>query len=78
MNISVVIPLLNEEESLVELCDLIANVMNQHQYSYEVLLIDDGSKDNSWKVIENICSGNQYEPSREVFNFLSPCGIRCR
>ena len=59
MNISIVIPLLNEEESLVELCDLIANVMSQHQYSYEVLLIDDGSKDNSWKVIENICSGNQ-------------------
>ena len=55
MNISIVIPLLNEEESLVELCDLIANVMSQHQYSYEVLLIDDGSKDNSWKVIENIC-----------------------
>ncbi len=59
MNISIVIPLLNEEESLVELCDLIANVMSQHQYSYEVLLIDDGSKDNSWKVIENICSVNQ-------------------
>ena len=59
MNISIVIPLLNEEESLVELCDLIANVMSQNQYSYEVLLIDDGSKDNSWKVIENICSGNQ-------------------
>jgi len=54
MNISVVIPLLNEEESLNELYDWIAKVMQSNRYSYEILFIDDGSTDNSWKVIESI------------------------
>ncbi len=51
-DISVVIPLYNEEESLPELCEWISKVMKANQYSYEVLLIDDGSTDNSWEVIE--------------------------
>ena len=54
MNISVVIPLLNEDESLNELYDWIAKVMQSNRYSYEILFIDDGSTDNSWKVIESI------------------------
>ena len=54
MNISVVIPLLNEDESLKELYDWIAKVMQSNHYSYEVLFIDDGSTDNSWKVIQEL------------------------
>ena len=59
MDISVVISLLNEEESLVELTDWIERVMNDNKFSYEVLLIDDGSTDKSWKVIESISKKNQ-------------------
>ena len=51
MDISVVIPLLNEDESLKELHDWIAKVMQSNRYSYEILFIDDGSTDNSWNVI---------------------------
>ena len=51
MNISVVIPLLNEQESLNELYDWIANVMQSNRFSYEILFIDDGSTDNSWETI---------------------------
>ncbi|MDX1828414.1 MAG: glycosyltransferase family 2 protein [Lutibacter sp.] len=54
MDISIVIPLLNEEESLNELYDWIAKVMQSNRYSYEILFIDDGSSDSSWKVIENL------------------------
>ncbi len=54
MNISVVIPLLNEDESLNELYDWIAKVMQSNRYSYEILFIDDGSTDNSWDVIQSI------------------------
>ena len=59
MNISLVIPLFNEAESLQELCDLIKKVMQDNNFSYEVILIDDGSKDKSWRVIEQITSSNQ-------------------
>ena len=51
MDISVVIPLLNEEESLQELHDWIANVMQSNRYLYEIIFIDDGSTDSSWKKI---------------------------
>lgn len=54
MDISVVIPVFNEEESLPELCQWISRVMQTHGFSYEVLLIDDGSQDNSWEVITKI------------------------
>lgn len=54
MQISVVIPLLNEYESLPELYEWIARVMKDHNFSYEVVFIDDGSKDKSWQVIENL------------------------
>ena len=58
MNISVVIPLLNEEESLPELTSWIDRVMQENKFSYEVILIDDGSKDASWKVIGELISNN--------------------
>lgn len=58
MDISVVVPLFNEEESLPELCAWIDRVMKAHNYSYEVLLTDDGSTDGSWKVIESIAASN--------------------
>ncbi len=54
MNISVVIPLLNEEESLTELHHWIAKVMQSNGFSYEILFIDDGSTDDSWKVITTL------------------------
>ncbi|WP_445957583.1 glycosyltransferase family 2 protein, partial [Yeosuana sp.] len=56
MNISVVIPLLNEQESLTELYDWIANVMQSNRFSYEIIFIDDGSTDESWKVITQLSS----------------------
>ena len=56
MDISVVIPLLNEEESLQELYDWIVRVMQSNQFFYEIIFIDDGSTDNSWKVIESLSS----------------------
>lgn len=59
MNISVVIPLLNEEESLQELHDWIANTMQSNQFLYEIIFIDDGSTDTSWKVIEELSLKNK-------------------
>ena len=58
MDISVVIPLLNEHDSLEELHDWIASVMQSNQYSYEILFIDDGSADDSWKVIQKLRAKN--------------------
>ncbi|MFN8287994.1 MAG: glycosyltransferase family 2 protein [Chitinophagales bacterium] len=58
MQISLVIPLLNEEESLPELTAWIARVMKENSFTYEVLLIDDGSKDKSWSVIQTISKEN--------------------
>ena len=58
MNISVVIPLLNEDESLPELHDWIVKVMQSAGYSYEIIFIDDGSKDRSWQVIEELSVKN--------------------
>lgn len=54
MNISIVIPLLNEQESLPELYNWIKKVMISHNFSYEIWFIDDGSTDNSWSIIENL------------------------
>lgn len=54
MDISVVIPLLNEEESLPELEAWIRRVMEENNYSYEIIFVDDGSHDNSWKVIKEL------------------------
>ncbi|MGL4851514.1 MAG: glycosyltransferase family 2 protein [Phocaeicola sp.] len=54
MNLSVVIPLYNEEESLPELHAWIKRVMEKHHFSYEVIFVNDGSTDHSWKVIEQL------------------------
>jgi glycosyltransferase involved in cell wall biosynthesis len=58
MDLSIIIPLKDEEESLPELADWIRKVCEQHSYSYEVIMIDDGSTDDSWKVIEQLSSVN--------------------
>lgn len=59
MDISVVIPLLNEEESLYELHDWVAKVMQSNQFLYEIIFIDDGSTDTSWSVIESLSAKNK-------------------
>ena len=56
MDISIVVPLYNEEESLPELYDWIRRVMADNRFSYEVIFIDDGSNDSSWKVIERLAA----------------------
>ncbi|HEU5163979.1 MAG TPA: glycosyltransferase family 2 protein [Chitinophagaceae bacterium] len=58
MDISLVIPLKDEEESLPELSEWIGRVMNANNYSYEIIFVDDGSTDNSWKIIEGLSAKN--------------------
>src|SRR5690606_15852925 len=58
MNISVVIPLLNEQDSLNELHDWIVKVMQANHYTYEIIFIDDGSTDGSWQAIKQLSSKN--------------------
>ncbi len=58
MDISLVIPLYNEEESLAELYDQIKSVMDENGFSYEVIFVDDGSSDNSWKIIQQLAQNN--------------------
>src|SRR5690348_6740352 len=60
MDVSIVVPLLNEEESLPELCAWIDRVAVANGYSYEVILIDDGSTDNSWNVIQQLSEANPH------------------
>jgi glycosyltransferase involved in cell wall biosynthesis len=66
MNISVVIPLFNEEESLPELTRWIKQVMDPNQFTYEIIFVDDGSNDQSWKVIESL---NRANPSVKGIKF---------
>jgi glycosyltransferase involved in cell wall biosynthesis len=54
MDLSIVVPLFNEEESLPELCQWIQRVCDEQGYNYEVILVDDGSNDNSWPVVEQL------------------------
>ncbi len=58
MDISIIIPLLNEEASLNELHQWISKVMKSNAYSYELIFIDDGSKDQSWSIITKLASEN--------------------
>lgn len=58
MDISVIIPLYNEDESLPELIAWIERVMDANRFTYEIVLIDDGSKDNSWAIIEENAKRN--------------------
>ena len=54
MDISIVVPLFNEDESIPELYAWIARVMEENQFSFEVIFIDDGSTDRSWSIIEDL------------------------
>ena len=58
MHVSIVIPLFNEEESLPELEAWIRRVVEEHQLSYEIIFVDDGGKDKSWQVIEQLAAAN--------------------
>ncbi|WP_242085174.1 glycosyltransferase family 2 protein [Aestuariivivens sediminis] len=71
MNLSVVIPLLNEYESLQELNDWIVKVMAANHFSYEIIFIDDGSTDNSWQIIEALSTEN---PNIKGIRFLKNYG----
>lgn len=59
MNISIIVPIYNEEESLPELLTWIEKVMSANNFSYEVVMVDDGSSDNSWKTIEQLSQENK-------------------
>ena len=71
MNISVVIPLLNEEESIKELYLWIAKVMQANSFSYEVIFIDDGSTDTSWSIIDSL---HKQHPQIKAKQFLRNFG----
>lgn len=60
MNLSILIPLLNEEESLKELYTWIIKVMQSNNYSYEIIFLDDGSTDDSWTIIEQFAHENPH------------------
>ena len=59
LDLSIVIPLFNEDESLPELTDWIAKVMEREGYSYEIIFVNDGSTDNSWEVIKELRGKNE-------------------
>lgn len=59
-NLSIVIPLFNEDESLPELYQWIKRVVDENKLSYEVIFIDDGSKDKSWAVIEDLATRDSH------------------
>lgn len=71
MNLSIIIPLLNEQESLPELHQWIVKVMTTHNYTYEVIFIDDGSTDNSWEIIADLSKSN---PNVKGIRFLRNFG----
>lgn len=58
MDISIVVPVYNEEESLPELFDWIKRVMTDHNFKFEVVFVDDGSSDNSWKIIQDLSTAD--------------------
>ena len=71
MNVSIIIPLLNEEESLQELLNWIVSVMKTNHYTYEVIFIDDGSSDKSWSIIEQLSAAH---PEVRGIRFLKNFG----
>jgi glycosyltransferase involved in cell wall biosynthesis len=71
MNLSIVIPLLNEQESLPELHHWIVKVMQAHNFTYEILFIDDGSTDESWQTISKLSNEN---PNVKGIRFLRNYG----
>ncbi|MEA9412900.1 MULTISPECIES: glycosyltransferase family 2 protein [unclassified Flavobacterium] len=71
MNLSILIPLLNEEESLKELYTWVIKVMQSNNYSYEIIFVDDGSTDNSWNIIEGFSLEN---PNVKGIRFMKNFG----
>lgn len=71
MNLSILIPLLNEEESLKELYAWIIKVMQSNNYSYEIIFVDDGSTDSSWQIIEGFSNEN---PNVKGIRFMKNFG----
>lgn len=71
MNLSILIPLLNEEESLKELYTWIISVMQSNNYSYEIIFLDDGSTDKSWTIIEGFAAEN---PNVKGIRFMKNFG----
>ncbi|SEO40050.1 Glycosyltransferase involved in cell wall bisynthesis [Flavobacterium sp. CF108] len=71
MNLSILIPLLNEEESLKELYTWIIKVMESNNYSYEIIFVDDGSTDDSWNIIESFSNEN---PNVKGIRFMKNFG----
>ena len=71
MDLTIVIPLLDEAESLPELAAWIEKVMNENHFTYEIIFVDDGSSDNSWQVIENLRAKN---PNIKGISFLRNYG----
>ena len=71
MNLTLLIPLLNEDESLKELYTWIISVMKSNNYSYEIIFIDDGSTDNSWSIIEELSVEN---PNVKGIRFMKNFG----
>lgn len=78
IDISVVIPLLNEAESIPELFAWIRRVMNEHGYSYEVVFVDDGSTDSSWSVIERLRAEHpEVKGIKFRRNYGKSAGLQC-
>ncbi|WP_281239033.1 glycosyltransferase family 2 protein [Flavobacterium praedii] len=71
MNLSILIPLLNEEESLQELYTWIISIMKSNNYSYEIIFLDDGSTDESWNIIEGFATEN---PNVKGIRFMKNFG----
>lgn len=71
IDISVVVPLFNEEESLPELCQWVDRIMNENGFAYEIILVDDGSEDLSWSIIESLAL--KY-PEVKGIKFNANCG----
>ena len=71
MNLSIVIPLLNEEESLTELYHWIATTMQSNGFLYEIIFIDDGSTDGSWELIDAL---SKEHPEVKAIRFLKNFG----
>ena len=78
MDISVVIPLYNEAESLPELFSWIERVMKEHNYTYEVIFVNDGSTDNSWEVIEVETTFSTYPGNQVPSQLRQVAGIALR
>jgi glycosyltransferase involved in cell wall biosynthesis len=60
LQLSIIIPFYNEEESLPELCAWLERVLNSNNFTYEIIMVDDGSTDNSWNTVKNLQSQNQH------------------